>query len=277
MEKTNIEEWRFVRGTDERYMVSNSGEIVSLYARRNVNGHPTERYMPRKMTASNNGNGYFYIDAKIHNKRIRFYVHRAVAEAFIEKPEGKDYINHIDYNRSNNDVSNLEWCTQKENVKHSLQRMRHPRKITNQSTGYKYIGIKTHHKKKYYRVKVKGKVTDKLFKELKDAVEYRDKELGIIYDFNSPRLEPWEVAESCVECGNPIVEHHHCIYGIANRKLSDKYGFVIPLCKHHHKLLHANPNTGIDLKWKQTAQHYYETFYGSRENFIKEFGRSWII
>jgi hypothetical protein len=48
----------------------------------------------------------------------RFYVHRLIAMTYIHKPAGKDHVNHIDGNRFNNHVSNLEWCTQAENNKH---------------------------------------------------------------------------------------------------------------------------------------------------------------
>lgn len=46
-------------------------------------------------------------------------VHRAIAKAFIPKIEGKDFVNHIDGNKQNNSVANLEWCTRSENLKHA--------------------------------------------------------------------------------------------------------------------------------------------------------------
>lgn len=70
-------------------------------------------------TSNNIGKGYLYVDLYKNGKRKRFYIHRLVAETFIPNPENKPYINHIDGNPKNNNVSNLEWCTPLENVEHA--------------------------------------------------------------------------------------------------------------------------------------------------------------
>jgi hypothetical protein len=85
--------------------------------------------------------------------------------------------------------------------------------------------------------------------------------------------------EHCIETGTPQCHRHHIFPG-ANRKKCEIYGFVIPIAYYLHEFqegsIHNNPNEGLDLKWKQKAQEYYEEHHGSRENFIKLFGRSWL-
>ena len=51
----------------------------------------------------------------------RFRVHRIIGKVFIPNPDNKPQINHIDWNKSNNNIKNLEWCTPKENVIHAVK------------------------------------------------------------------------------------------------------------------------------------------------------------
>lgn len=61
-----------------------------------------------------------YAQSRVYINRHHYAVHRLVAQAFIDKPKGKEFINHKDGNPQNNVVSNLEWVTAKENTHHAL-------------------------------------------------------------------------------------------------------------------------------------------------------------
>ena len=69
----------------------------------------------RELTYTLNNRGYFSVGIR----RKTFMVHRLVALAFIPNPEQKPYVNHIDGNKLNNNVCNLEWNTYSENLKHA--------------------------------------------------------------------------------------------------------------------------------------------------------------
>lgn len=68
-----------------------------------------------------NGRGYLQVQIMREGKRYTRYVHRLVAECFLPNPNGYNEINHIDGNKSNNSVENLEWCTHSENMYHAFR------------------------------------------------------------------------------------------------------------------------------------------------------------
>jgi hypothetical protein len=83
--------------------------------------------------------------------------------------------------------------------------------------------------------------------------------------------------EHCYVCGSPYVQIHHIIGGTANRKISDFYGFVVPLCMEHHtgsRGVHFNKP--LDLHLKKLAQKHFEGEFGARNEFIKVFGKSYL-
>ena len=85
--------------------------------------------------------------------------------------------------------------------------------------------------------------------------------------------------DHCYFTGRPYPHIHHIFPG-SRRKISEMYGYVIPLAADLHEFqpesVHENPNHGIDLHLKQMAQLHFEKNLGSREDFIQRFGKSWL-
>lgn len=106
------EEWKPIKGFEGIYEVSNLGRLKSF--KKHENGYI--------LSNKNSKGGYFSItltDYK-NNKTKHTRVHRLVAETFIPNPNNYPVVNHIDGNKQNNRVDNLEWCTVQHNVKHAL-------------------------------------------------------------------------------------------------------------------------------------------------------------
>lgn len=85
--------------------------------------------------------------------------------------------------------------------------------------------------------------------------------------------------KECYICGSTnYIQEHHCLSGNSNRKWSEKFGLKIWLCGKCHKALHDKDNNDNDyeLQIKQMAQRKYEEIYGTREDFIRIFGKSWL-
>ena len=101
---------------EELYKVSNLGRILSLNYR---NTGKAELMNPRKRK-----DGYMQVFLSKNREKKLCYVHRLVAETFLENPENKPEVNHIDEDKTNNRVDNLEWKTHKDNLNHGTRNER---------------------------------------------------------------------------------------------------------------------------------------------------------
>lgn len=81
------------------------------------------KHTKRKITPYLGVDGYMHIVRGENGKKIRMRLHTLIATLFVENPNNYKYVNHIDSNKTNNHPSNLEWCTNSENVQHGYDNM----------------------------------------------------------------------------------------------------------------------------------------------------------
>lgn len=107
--KTEI--WQVVQQFPE-YQISNYGRIK----------YPIRKGdKPYKIRISDGGNGqYKKFELNKNGRKFKKLLHRVTAETFIKNPNNYSIVNHIDGNKHNNHISNLEWCTQQQNIKHAF-------------------------------------------------------------------------------------------------------------------------------------------------------------
>lgn len=117
------EEWRDVVGYEGLYAVSNKSRIV-LMGRIVKNGNGLRAIPPRLFELNQTRNGYLFVDLWVNNKRHREYVHRIIAQAWIDNPNGFTQIDHIDGDKLNNSIENLRWCTYEVNNNNPISKMR---------------------------------------------------------------------------------------------------------------------------------------------------------
>ena len=130
--------WKPVVGYEGYYEVSNKGNVMSLD--RIVTGKAGGIYIKKgRMLKPGNSRGYDVVTL-YKNKKIAYkFIHKAVAEAFIPNSNNLPEVNHKDEIRSNNDVSNLEWCTKKYNMNYGTRNERAGKAISKALKG-KYVG-----------------------------------------------------------------------------------------------------------------------------------------
>lgn len=107
------EEWKDIEGFKGHYQVSNKGRVRSWKNNRHGIGKKS-----KIIKGFDNGYGYTLVDLRLKNKRKTKTIHRLVLETFL--PNNKlPCVNHIDGNKTNNSIENLEWCTYSQNERHA--------------------------------------------------------------------------------------------------------------------------------------------------------------
>lgn len=99
-----MEIWKDITGWENLYKISNLGNVYSCKS--------------DMILKPSNKKGYLVVKLQNYKRKKTVPIHRLVASAFIPNPENKKEVNHIDCNKENNNVNNLEWCTRQENHYH---------------------------------------------------------------------------------------------------------------------------------------------------------------
>lgn len=112
LKNKNMEEiWRNVKGYEELYQVSNYGQIRSVDRFVGYRYKGKQRIYKGRLLKQVERNGYLSVSLSKGNIIKQKSIHRLVAEAFLPNPSNLPLVNHIDENKKNNMVSNLEWCS----------------------------------------------------------------------------------------------------------------------------------------------------------------------
>lgn len=170
------------------YKINKNGDVLSL---------PSDNSYFYQLKTKRIFKGYEKITLCKNGKGKSLFVHRLVAITFIPNPENKPHINHIDANKLNNSIDNLEWCTPLENVTHAISKgifaINRCRTICTNSSGY--IGVHWHKVNKKYvarlRLKNGNRLTIGNYDDVIEAAKAYDKALfnewGLEYEFNFAR------------------------------------------------------------------------------------------
>lgn len=126
--------WKDIEGYEDVYQVSNLGRVKRVTTGRVLKG-------------ISSGCGYVQVDLSKHGTTSKKLIHRLVAQAFILNTENKLEVNHIDEDKTNNRVDNLEWATRQENNNHGT----HNEKVSkSKSIPIIAINIKSGESKEFY-------------------------------------------------------------------------------------------------------------------------------
>ena len=176
-DKPSIEVWKNVIGYENIYQVSNFGNVKSLDREVAPNNRVPYWRKGKSCKQSKSNTGYMTVGFTVNNKKVNKYVHRLVAEAFITNFSNYPQVNHIDCNKANNRMYNLEWCTNSQNHIHATEN-----------------GLNKLH---LHRVAYSGEENGKSLLTKEQVLEIKQK--YIPYKYSAKKLsKEYEVSESCI-------------------------------------------------------------------------------
>lgn len=159
-----------LNGFESKYMVTNDGRVFSTY----LNDFLKPFYSK---------GGYVRVKLNYGDRSKKFMIHRLVAMAFINNPDNKSCVDHIDRNRSNNNVENLQWVTSKENAELAVERG------SKDTVDYVFTNVKTgeimHFTNRHLLIKKFGKICMRYVRQIAEGV--RTPMSGMFADYTIER------------------------------------------------------------------------------------------
>lgn len=155
------EVWEEITGYNGLYQASNLGRVRSTYMINNRYKFKTYRYKILKAHKSNSG----YLQLNL--KGVKHYIHKLIATTFIDNLSKKREVNHIDGNKENNSVANLEWVNASENQKHAYK--------TGLKKGYGVSGIDNKRSISVNMIDINTGEVVKKFNSLSEAKKFLNK------------------------------------------------------------------------------------------------------
>lgn len=119
--------WKDIPNYESKYQVSNTGKVRSLNYKRTGK--------TKILKIREDKNGYTVVTLTKNSKKKTYSVHRLVAQAFIPNPNNLPCINHIDEDKTNNTVWNLEWCTHEYNINYGTHNKKVSKTLKGKFTG----------------------------------------------------------------------------------------------------------------------------------------------
>lgn len=150
--------WKDIPNYEGLYQISNLGNVKSLERIVTHNKYGTAHIKEKLLRPRDDSKGYGRVVLYKNNKKKQFKIHRLVAETFLPNKSNKSAVNHIDGNKKNNNVNNLEWCTIKENNIHAFEN-----------------GLNSIKMRAVYQMDLEGNVINE-FKSLCDASKFLNKQ-----------------------------------------------------------------------------------------------------
>lgn len=108
--------WKDIPGFEGLYQVSNLGRVKSLRY------HKSKK--AKVLSVGQNCCNYVSVELRKEGERYSCQLHRLVAQCFLPNPDSKPQVNHINGNKTDNQVTNLEWVTSRENVNHYWRKLK---------------------------------------------------------------------------------------------------------------------------------------------------------